>query len=239
MLNIMTKYYSFKFFSNTQRPLYRPLFLIIFLMHLQVFAEQSQPHPIIDKQMPGYSRSEQLSEMPLKQLLGLRDEYTAKIEDLNDIVLETHKDDQYLMDKLIAYDRERLRIIEIIPILIEDYSIKPPFSESLLRYAQTFEKLDSKYQGQLKTLDDYRSYDFRAGMAYLSMMASMQEQPDLYENLYADMGDEQTTIGAYVKRLNLAYTEVERASEDIGEFNTIRHLEKELERIEQELKSRR
>ena len=240
MRNTATKHYRFfKFINNTQCRLRIFLWLILILIQPYVIAEQSQPHPIIDKPVAGYARSEQLSEMPLEQLLKLRDEYSAEVKDLNDIVIKTHKNDQHLMDKLIAYDRERLRIIEIIPILITDYNINPPFSESLLRYKKTFENLDSQYQGKLKTLDDYRSYDFRLGMAYLSMMASMQEQSDLYEHLHADMEDEKTTIGAYIQRLNLAYAEVEKASDDIGELNTIRHLTRELERIEQELKSRR
>ncbi len=213
--------------------------LVLLLMQQSLVAEQPQSHPIIDKPVPGYTRSERLSEMTLEQLLKLRDDYAAEVKTLNNIVTQTHKDDQYLIDKLIAYDRERLRIIEIIPILIENYDIQSPFSESLLRYAKTFENLDRQYQGKLKTLDDYRSYDFRMGMAYMSMMASLQEQADLYRHLHADMEDESTAIGAYIKQLDVAYAEVEKASDDIDELNTIRHLNRELERIEQELNSRR
>ena len=242
MNNTRNQYFRFfKFLDNAQNSLRLCLFslLALFLMQQSVVAEQSEPHPIIDKPVPGYARSEQLSEMALEQLLKLRDEYAAEIKTLNNIVTETHKNDQYLIDKLIAYDRERMRIIEVIPVLIKDYDIKSPFSESLLRYAATFEKLDKQYKGKLKTLDDYRSYDFRLGMAYMSMMASLQEQTDLYQSLHADMEDEDTAIGAYIKQLNVAYAEVEKASKDIGELNTIRHLSREIERIEQELNSRR
>ena len=215
------------------------LLLVLFLMHQNIVAEQSEPHPIIDKPVPDHTRSEQLSEMTLEQLLKLRDEYVAEMKILNNMVTNTHKNDQYLIDKLLAYDRERMRIIEVIPVLIKDYNIQSPYSEALLRYAETFEKLDKQYKGKLKTLEDYRSYDFRLGMAYMSMMASLQEQADLYQSLHTDMEDEDTAIGAYVKQLNIAYAEVEKASDDIGEFNTIRHLSRELERIEQELNSRR
>ena len=242
MRNSTIKYY--RSFNPSATPRSRTRFgifqlLILLLLPQYAIAEQPQPHPIIDKSVPGYARSEQLSEMSLSQLLKLRDEYITQKKNLDDIVAKTHKNDQYLIDKLIAYDRERLRIIEIIPILIKDYDIKPPFSDSLLRYAQTFTKLDNQYKGQIKTLDDYRSYDFRLGMAYLSMMTSLQEQTNLYQHLHADMADEKTTIGAYVKQLDLAYANVEQASDDIEELNIIRHLTRELERIEQELKSRR
>ena len=242
MRNSTTKYY--RSFSPSATPRSRTRFgifqlLILLLLPQYAIAEQPQPHPIIDKSVPGYARSEQLSEMSLSQLLKLRDDYITQKKNLDDIVAKTHKNDQYLIDKLIAYDRERLRIIEIIPILIKDYDIKPPFSDSFLRYAQTFTKLNNQYKGQIKTLDDYRSYDFRLGMAYLSMMTSLQEQTNLYQHLHADMGDEKTTIGAYIKQLDLAYANVEQASDDIEELNIIRHLTRELERIEQELKSRR
>lgn len=235
---------NFKPFNHLNNKLYRrPLrmFLLsaLFLMQQSIVAEQSEPHPIIDKPIPDYPRVEQLSEMTLEQLLELRDDYIAEMKTLNQAVTSTHQNDQYLIEKLIAYDRERLRIIEVIPILIKDYDIKPPFSESLLRYAKTFENLDRQYKGQLKTLEDYRSYDFRLGMAYLSMMASIQEHKDLYQHLHADMEDEQTTIGAYIKQLDVAYTEVEKASDGIDELNTIRHLTRELERVNQELSSRR
>ena len=239
-----TRTWYFRFFKFSDNSTHSPklgLFslLALLLMQQSTIAEQPQSHPIIDKPVPGYTRSEHLSEMTLEQLLKLRDEYAAEIKTLSNIVTQTHKDDQYLIDKLIAYDRERLRIIEIIPVLIENYDIQLPFSESLLRYAKTFENLDKQYQGKLKTLDDYRSYDFRMGMAYMSMMASLQEQADLYQHLHADMKDENTAIGAYIKQLDVAYAEVEKASDDIGELNTIRHLNRELERIEQELNSRR
>ena len=240
MTNKAERYFRFPNKLQSSRQSRIVLLLTLFLMQQSiVVAEQSQPHPIIDKPVPGYTRSEQLSEMPLEQLVKLRDDYLAEMKTLNKIVAKTHKNDQHLIDKLIAYDRERLRIIEVIPVLIEDYDIEPPFSESLLRYAKTFENLDKQYRGQLKTLDDYRSYDFRLGMAYLSMMTSIQEQTDLYQHLHADMEDENTAIGAYIKQLNVAYVEVEKASDDISELNTIRHLNQELDRIEQELKSRR
>ena len=234
----------FRFFTSLHnlqsgRKLWLLSLLALFLMQQSIIAEQSEPHPIIDKPVPGYTRAEQLSEKTLEQLLKLRDEYAAEMKTLNNIVTKTHKNDQYLIDKLLAYDRERMRIIEVIPVLIKDYDIQSPYSESLLRYAKTFEKLDKQYKGKLKTLEDYRSYDFRSGMAYMAMMASLQEQADLYQSLHADMEDEDTAIGAYVKQLNIAYAEVEKASDDIGEFNTIRHLSRELERIEQELRSRR
>ena len=240
MTNKAARYFRFPNKLQNSRQSRIVLLLTLFLMQQGiVVAEQSQPHPIIDKPVPGYTRTEQLSEMPLEQLVKLRDDYLAEKKTLNKIVAKTHKNDQHLIDKLIAYDRERLRIIEVIPVLIEDYDIEPPLSESLLRYAKTFENLDKQYKGQLKTLDDYRSYDFRLGMAYLSMMTSIQEQTDLYQHMHADMEDENTAIGAYIKQLNVAYVEVEKASDDIGELNTIRHLNRELDRIEQELKSRR
>ena len=240
MTNKTARYFKFSNKLQSSRQSRIVLLLTLFLMQQGiVVAEQSQPHPIIDKPVPGYTRVEQLSEMPLEQLVKLRDDHLAEVKTLNNIVAKTHKNDQHLIDKLIAYDRERLRIIEVIPVLIKDYDIKPPLSESLLRYAKTFENLDKQYKGQLKTLDDYRSYDFRLGMAYLSMMTSIQEQTGLYQHLHADMEDENTAIGAYIKQLNVAYVEVEKASDDIGELNTIRHLNRELERIEQELKSRR
>ena len=239
-----TKTWNFRFFKfshNPQNSLRLCFFslLALFLLQQSVVADQPQPHPIIDKPLPGYTKSQLLSEMTLEQLLRLKNEYAAEMKTLNKIVTETHKDDQYLIGKLIAYDRERLRIIEVIPILIKDYDIKSPFSDALLRYAKTFEDLDKRYKGKLKTLEDYRSYDFRLGMTYMSMMASLQGEEDLYQNLHADMKDEDTAIGAYIKKLDVAYAEVEKASDDIGEFNTIRHLSQEIERIEQELNSRR
>ena len=242
MNDTITGYFGFfKSLYNLQNSCKFQLFslLALLLMQQSIVAEQSEPHPIIDKPVPGYERSEQLSEMTLEQLLKLRDEYATEMKTLNKIATNTHKNDQHLINKLLAYDRERMRIIEVIPVLIKDYDIQSPYRESLLRYAKTFEKLDKQYKGKLKTLEDYRSYDFRSGMAYMSMMASLQEQADLYQTLYADMEDENTAIGAYIKQLNIAHAEVVKASNDIGEFNTIRHLSRELKRIEQELKSRR
>ena len=202
-------------------------------------ADQSEPHPIVDKPAADYPRLEQLSELNLEHLLKLKSDYLAQIKELNQTIAETQKNEQQLMDALKAYDKERLRIIEVIPHLIRDYKIKPPFSDTLRRYAQTFEKVHRQYRGQLDTLDDYRSYDFRLGMAYMGMMTALQQQPKLYHLLTTDMKDSDTAIGRYVKQLDVAYVQVERASDSIEEIHTIRHLESELQRIEQELLSRR
>ena len=202
-------------------------------------AEQSEPHPIVDKPVADYPRLERLSELNLEQLLKLKSDYLEQIKQLNKVIAKTQKNEQQLIGALKAYDKERLRIIEVIPHLIRDYKIKPPFSDTLKRYAQTFEKVHHQYRGQLNTLDDYRSYDFRLGMAYMGMMTALQQQPELYHRLFADMKDSDTAIGRYVKQLDVAYVQVERASDSIDEIHTIRHLERELGRIEQELLSRR
>lgn len=224
------------------QPKYLPLVLVasgVLLTSLAVVAEQSEPHPIVEKQVAGYESLPHLSELDLEQLLNLKNDYLAQLEDLNDTIAKTQQSDQKLISELMAYDKERLRIIEVIPRLIKDYQIKPPFSESLQRYAQTFEKVHQQYHGKIQTLDDYRSYDFRLGMAYMGMMTAMQEQPKLYERLSADMQDEDTAIGQYVKQLDVAYHKVEEASDSIDDIHAVRHLERELERIEQELLSRR
>lgn len=202
-------------------------------------AEQSEPHPIVEKPVADYPRLEHLSELNLEQLLKLKSDYLVQIKELNKTVAKTQQNEQQLMRALKAYDKERLRIIEVIPNLIRDYQIKPPFSNTLKRYAQTFEKVHRQYRGKLDTLDDYRSYDFRLGMTYMGMMTALQQQPKLYHRLSADMKDQDTAIGRYVKQLDVAYVEVERASDSIDEIHAIRHLENELKRIEQELLSRR
>jgi len=211
---------------------------LLLLLPQWLGAEQPQSHPIIDKPVAGYERSERLSELSFEQLLQLKGDYLKEVQTLNAKIAGSHQNDEYLISKLIAYDRQRMDIIAVIPKLIADYEIAPPFSETLLRYAQTFDNLDRQYEGKLKTLDDYRSYDFRVGMAYLSLMSTLQTAPELYQNLHADMEDASTTLGAYLQRLDTAYGEVEQASDSIEELNLIRHLEREIERIEQELNSR-
>ena len=97
----------------------------------------------------------------------------------------------------MVYDSERIRIIDMIPKIIEHYEVEGTLREDLMNFR--------KYPGQdhrgtcarkITTLQKYKPYDFRIGVSYAAMMTIMQRKEEVIRNrMLKDHKDPETMLG--------------------------------------------
>ncbi len=203
-----------------------------------VSATQDSPHPVFDVTEEKYRAPIDLTSESLEDLLALKEFYLREMKILMQAV-ETKTDQKKLFDALLEYDLKRLEIIQVIPKIVRVYGIRGELMQSLFKYRETIQHIYDDYHPQLETLEDYKAYDFRIGMAYASMFATiMNTDHELYQRLRNDMTNKTTTIGDYVESLDQSYINVERVNSEVREFHLVRQIDKELERINQEIEER-
>lgn len=210
------------------------------LLPAHTHAESDEPHPMTEKEIPAERAPLNLDALTLEELLNYQKYYVEKIKALQAEIDAINDESNRLLKALAAYDKQRIRIAEIMPQLIEQYAISTPLSTSLMAYAQTIHTIYEDYKDHLNSLDTYKSYDFRIGIAYTSMMAQLAEYKSIYQQMQKDMDDEKTLLGQYQAVLREHYGRIEEIvkSEKMEEYYSLKQSEKELKRINDEIAER-
>lgn len=214
--------------------------LLFTLMPWAVWGESDSPHPVTEKEIPEERAPLNLDKLKLEELLEYRKSYLEKINILRAEIDKINDESGRLVAALKDYDKQRIRIAEILPGLIKHYSISTPLSTTLMTYAETIRGIHEDYKDHLDGLDTYKSYDFRIGVAYTSMMAQLAEYKNIYQRMQEDMKDEKTLLGGYQAALKKYYGRVEEIvrSKKMTEFYSLKQIEKELGRIDEEISER-
>lgn len=203
-------------------------------------AESDTPHPMTEKEIIEERAPLNLDELELEELLNYKKYYLEKIKSLRAEIDTINNESNRLLDALAAYDKQRIRITALMPQLIEHYAISTPLSTSLMAYAETIHNIYEDYKNHLTSLDTYKSYDFRIGIAYTSMMAQLAEYKSIYQQMQKDMDDDKTLLGQYQASLRDYYGRIEEIvkSKKMEEYYSLKQSEKELRRINEEIEER-
>lgn len=202
--------------------------------------EIDSPHPITEKELMEERAPLNLDVLELKELLDLKKRHLEEMKSLEAEIDKINEESGRLVAALAAYDEQRLKIAEIMPGLIEHYAIGEPLSSTLIRYTKTLLRIHDDYKNHLGNLGAYKSYDFRMGIAYASMMSQLENFKDVYRRMRADMEDEKTLIGGYQASLKQHYGRIEELikSEKMSEYYRLKQIEEELRRIDGEIRGR-
>lgn len=212
--------------------------LLLWASQLGLAGGETQKSPILDRVEVIHKAPENLEKLSLRELLA---EKASRVRDLSVIKEASDEPDvarQKLLETILGYDDKRLQIVEVIPQLIEDYRIEGEFRDSLLNYSETFDVEMRDARKYVKTLDDYKSYDFRFSAVYMSMMFAFRENPEFHQRLLADLSNENTAIGRYRKGLDESYAKIERDKQLIQNIYAINELEQAIAIIDQEILKR-
>lgn len=191
--------------------------------------------PIFDRIEVIYKAPENLGELSLEELLAEKALHVRDLKAIKEASDEPDVAKQKLLETILEHDDRRLQIAEIIPQLIADYQIEGEFRDSLLNYSKTFNVEMRAARKHVKTLNDYKSYDFRFSAVYMSMMFAFRENPEFHKRLLKDLSNEDTAIGKYRKELDESYAQVGRDKQLIQNIYSIGELEQTITTIDQEI----
>ena len=214
------------------------LLLVLAFLAFPSFADKDVPHPVTEKQIGRFQLPSDISNFSDDRLVAIKEEYLQHLrhyEKLAEIKKEGRDD---LLEALRLYDEERAKIVEVIPELIKAYRVDKECADKMRAYAKRFAQIHNNYNDSVQKLSDYKSYDFRLGITYVSLMRMLEEYPEVYNRLMRDLDDEKSVIGQYVKRLDGASKVVENVSNQIEEIHTVRELESIIKKVEEELLTR-
>lgn len=200
---------------------------------------ETMKSPILDRVKVLHKVPENLNSLSLEQLRSERETRQRDLDLLRDASDEPEVAKQKLLQTILAHDDIRLKIVDVIPEIIEDYNIQGKFRDSLMGYSNTFDVDIRKAREDVHSIDDYKSYDFRFSAVYMSMMFKFNENPDFHKRLVNDIQNPETVIGKYKKELDESYTKVELDKYLIQNIYSANELEQSIAAIDEEISKRK
>jgi len=171
------------------------------------FAESEPVHPMIDfPAMPSMGALDEWDTTKLKQHRAI---YAAQVAE--DGTVPPVEMEARLLEALLRYDDERVRIVELIPQFIELYNVGEELAEDMMNFRSTLAGIIEELRPNITTLQSYKPYDFRLGVSYMVMMNTMRENKDIRDRMQQDQEDPDTLLGGYTRDLRQHYQAVEQA----------------------------
>lgn len=213
--------------------------MMLFITTVSFAGGETIKSPILDRVKVLHKVPENLEGMDLQQLNKERETRQRDLEVIQEASHEPEVAKQRLLETIMAHDDVRLKIAQVIPMMVEDYEIKGDFRDSLMGYSNTFEVDMREAREDVNSIEDYKSYDFRFSAVYMSMMFKFNENPEFYKKLTTDMLDAETAIGSYKQELDESYSKVEHDKYLIQNIYTVNELEQAIAAIEEEISKRK
>ena len=198
------------------------------------WAESEPAHPMIDFRR--LAPLESLQDLEVGELEARRAAYAAQ---LDEDVAPTAQLESRLLAALLAYDDERVRIVELIPQLIELYELDAEFAEDLMNFRDTMARIVAELKPNVTSLQSYKPYDFRMGISFVALMTIMQEQQAVRTRMLSDQEDPDTLLGQYYRQTRSHYRAVEEARGRLEHGYRAEDLKAQIKRIDAELQRRR
>ena len=219
---------------NPRHPLY--VLGLALALHAPAQASGDTPHPMID--FTRLKQAEPLEQTDTSDLQSRRATYAQALADMQ-AGAGADALEHELLEALLFYDEERIRIVEMIPSMIEIYEVDAELEEDMLNFRRTMRGVIAELRHEATTLQRYKPYDFRVGMSYLSLMSILQQHEQLHERMRVDQQDASTLLGRHRQQLSARYRGVEDARGRLEREYRRADLRAEIDRIDRELQRRR
>ena len=199
-----------------------------------LLAESEPVHPMIDfPQLPSMGPLQELSTTELQQHRAI---YAQQVSSGNQEPSE--KMEAQLLQALLEYDDERVRIVELIPQFIKLYEVDAELAEDMMNFRATLSKIIDELRPNVISLQSYKPYDFRLGVSYVVMMNTLRESKNVRERMQQDQKNPNTLLGQYTRALQKQYTMVEQARDALETSQRTEELQKRIKHIDTELNRR-
>lgn len=187
------------------------------------------------KTISSHALPQNLAEISLEKLVALRKEREAALGLLTSDRKSRASIEQALLNTLFAYDDVRLQIADIITRLVDEYKVKGRYREKLLGYCDTFNIRIKNARNTVHTLDEYKVYSTHFAVAYISLVYTFKEDASFYNQYTNDIGNPESTIGKYRKKLTLSYQEVEQANKEYKAVVIVQNIKKSIALLKKEI----
>ena len=209
---------------------------ILATFNVNALSEAEPPHPMVDFPRTVPLPIEALQKLDASELETRRDGFAERLEVATDtpvVELETQ-----LLQALLTYDEERIRIIDIIPILVENYEMDEILQQDMMNFRRALSKIVEELRPEITSLQKYKPYDFRIGVSYAAMMTILQKKQDIREQMLADQKNPESILGQHAVRLRSNYGAVESARQRLELAYEVEALQKQIDQIDTELRRR-
>ena len=179
---------------------------------------------------------EKLQRTTTGDLQAQRETYAKQLDAIS--TMPTEELEGELLRVLLVYDTERIRIIDIIPKIIEQYEVEGTLKEDLMNFRAALVKIVEELRPEITSLQKYKPYDFRIGISYAAMMTIMQKQQAVRDRMLRDQEDPGTMLGQHAERLQENYRAVEEARQQLELGYKTETLKEQINRIDAELRRR-
>ena len=199
-------------------------------------AEAEPPHPIVDVPRTAMPSAQSLRDVATGELLSQRETYARQLDDA--AAIATEELETQLLDALLVYDDERIRIIDLIPDIIDRYEVGQTLGDDLMNFRRTLSRIVEELRPEVTSLQKYKPYDFRIGFSYAAMMTIMRKEQAVRDRMLEDQGNPETLLGQHSQRLQQTYREVEKARARLELGYRTDSLREQIDRIDTELRRR-
>ena len=203
---------------------------------LCAYAEAEPPHPVVDIPRAAMPSAESLQDSTVSELETQRATYAEQLDTASAQSIEELEGQ--LLKALLVYDDERIRIIDMIPEIIELYEVEGTLREDLMNFRKTLIKIVEELRPEVTSLQRYKPYDFRLGVSYAAMMTIMQRKQDVRDRMLLDHQNPETMLGQHSQRLQETYRHVQEVREQLELRYKADDLKEQIDQIDTELRRR-
>lgn len=212
------------------------LFVLVFICNTSVYADFGHRNETRVNQSTSVEvLPVNLEILTLVELFELRKQHHSQLRSLQTKSVARHANEQKLLERLLAYDNVRLKIVDVIKSLIDEYKVHGEYQRKLLGYCQTFSTKIQTARNNVHTLAEYKVYGAHFALVYASLVYTFKENPDFYANYQRDIKDSESTLGAYINELNASYREVEQARNEYDAGLLVQQIERSIARLDREI----
>ena len=210
--------------------------ILLVALSFYAYAESEPPHPVVDIPRTDTPSAESLQNLGTSELQARRETYAEQLDTVS--ATPTVELEQQLLQALLIYDDERIRIIDLIPGLIEKYEVDEQLEKDMLNFRAALAKIVDELRPEVTTLQRYKPYDFRLGISYAAMMTILQKQQAIRDRMLQDQQNPETMLGQHSQRIQQTYRAVEKAREQLELGYQTEALREQIDRIDAELQRR-
>ncbi len=233
---MVLSYFQLLVFSSKKLCIAAVLLLIFF--PILSFGDVDGLHPVIDSAIKTDEIEKNFTGIDLKELKSKRKLYLKQLSSLDKKYTNLDEAQASLLNALLRYDDQRAKILIVIPKIIREYQIKDPLKQELTNSLATFDRIIQEFRPHIRTLQDYKPYDFQIGFTYIAMMTNIRSYSSIYDKLQKDKKNDQSIIGSYTLSLTSSYKDVEAEKVALENTELFFKIKKNIEAINTEIKLR-